>query len=50
MIGEWVITVWEDFLKLFIDFLDVPGIGDALTSVSVGVLDTLGSSLSILPG
>jgi len=49
MIGEWIITLWEDFLKMAIDFLDVPGIGDALTSVSVGTLDSIGSILSMLP-
>lgn len=50
MIGEWVITLWEDFLKLVIDGLDVPGIGDLVTNVSVGTLDSLASVLSILPG
>jgi hypothetical protein len=50
MIGEWVITLWEDFLKLMIDVLEVPGIGDALTSASVGTLDSLATILSVLPG
>jgi hypothetical protein len=50
MVGEWVITLWEDFLKLAIDALDLPGIGDALTSASVGTLDSLATILSVLPG